>query len=117
MVARIALYDADVWQFPAVGLADIEHIRGAKSHDMWCMILVVFIFFFGLATNHWGENQDAFLSLLDAPAQLSLICSDFISVFLCGDLVPSLEAGEPKDRVARRTEEVKSRSRSKRQPA
>src|SRR5438045_2655540 len=45
-------------------------VRGAKSHDMRCMILVVFVFCFGLLTNHRGENQDAFLSLLDAPAQL-----------------------------------------------
>jgi len=30
---------------------------------------------------------------------ISLICSDFISVLLCGDLVPSLEAGEPKNRA------------------
>src|ERR1700739_2464526 len=35
---------------------------------------------------------------------ISLICSDFISVLLCGDLVPSHGAGEPKNRVRRRTE-------------
>src|ERR1043166_5701703 len=39
---------------------------------------------------------------------ISLICSDFISVLLCGDLVPSLHTGEPKDRGRRRTEEEES---------
>src|ERR1700752_3317999 len=43
---------------------------------------------------------------------ISLICSDFISVLLCGDLVPSLEAGEPKNRECRRTEGENSRSRA-----
>src|ERR1700684_3392725 len=40
---------------------------------------------------------------------MALICSDFISVLLCGDLVPSLGAGEPKNRESRRTEENKSK--------
>jgi hypothetical protein len=31
---------------------------------------------------------------------ISLICSVFISVLLCGDLVPSHRAGEPKNRGA-----------------
>jgi hypothetical protein len=35
---------------------------------------------------------------------ISLICSDFMSVLLCGDLVPSPSAGEPKNRVHRRAE-------------
>ena len=70
VVARIAHDDADVRKFLAVGLTDIEHIGGTKSRDVRCVILVVLIFIFGLATNHRGENQYAFLSLLDAPAQL-----------------------------------------------
>src|SRR5437879_7309013 len=41
-----------------------------------------------------------------ARSVISLICSDFISVLLCGDLVPSPEPGEPKDRVGRRTEQT-----------
>ena len=41
---------------------------------------------------------------------ISLTCSDFISVPLCGDLVPSLEAGEPKDRDCRRMEEVNQKA-------
>jgi hypothetical protein len=44
-----------------------------------------------------------------------LDCSDFISVLRCGDLVPSLEPVEPKDRADRRTEKVIER-RYGRQP-
>src|SRR5271168_5332574 len=42
---------------------------------------------------------------------MALICSDFISVLLCGDLVPSLGAGEPKNRECRGTEGNKRRTR------
>ncbi len=41
-----------------------------------------------------------------------LDCSAFISVLLCGDLVPSLEAGGPKNRDCRRMEKENSRSRA-----
>ena len=46
---------------------------------------------------------------------LDLLCFHF-SVLLCGDLVPSLEAGEPKDRAYRRTEKA-GQDPLERQPA
>jgi hypothetical protein len=43
----------------------------------------------------WPPNRDTLLGCSVAFSVISLICSDFISVLLCGDLVPSLESGEP----------------------
>src|SRR5271156_3642915 len=58
---------------------------------------------YALSVSLWPASRAA-MSCSVAFSVMALICSDFISVLLCGDLVPSPEAGEPKDRVCRRTE-------------
>src|SRR5215469_30772 len=67
-LSRITLHDADVRQFLANGLADIEHVCSMKSRDRnqaftGALIGVRF------TANDRSQDQDAFLTLLDEAAE------------------------------------------------